>query len=405
MNRLRLIPALIVAINLLALAPAIAVSGGKPLVVLISIDGFRADYLHRGNSPTLDALAKNGTSTRGLVPSFPSVTFPNHYSMATGLFPDHHGIVNNTMSDPTIPGPSFALLARGVLANPRWWEEGVPIWVTLKRNGKRSSTLFWPGSEVVIDGVRPDDWLAYNDAMASAERADKLLSWLDRSDEERADFATLYFSEVDTTGHRFGPDSPEVGEAVKRVDSAVQAFVAGLDRLGLRDQTDLVIVADHGMAEVDPAHAIALQGLLSGLATAKIQWIGAVAGISVGAQEREAALKQFASETHMSCWRKAAMPERFHFGTHRRIPDIVCLAQIGWTVVAKSDQPITRGQHGYDPAEQMMWGLFLATGPRIKQQELDLVENVNIYPLLCRLLGVQPEPNDASEELAGLVIK
>jgi predicted AlkP superfamily pyrophosphatase or phosphodiesterase len=377
----------------------------KPLTVLISIDGFKPGYMRRGSSPTLDALASNGVFADGLLPSFPSLTFPNHFTLVTGLFPDHHGIVNNTIFDPAIPGPPFALHARDVLANPAWWNEGTPLWVTLRRNGKRTSTLFWPGSDVVIQGVQPDDWLPYDDAMTSAERVEKLLSWLDRAESLRADFATLYFSEVDSYGHQFGPDSPEIAEAVKRVDTAIKRFMDGLDRLGLLDATDFVIVSDHGMAVAERSHVIDLKSLLAGLGTAKIRWIGPLAGFAIGAGERDASLSSLAGESHMTCWPKAAIPERFHFGAHRRIPDVVCLAQIGWFIASDPERPFSRGEHGYDPSEPDMWGLFLAAGPRINRQHLGLIDNVNVYTLLCRLTGVTPERNDGDDGPSRIVVR
>lgn len=382
-----------------------AVPAPRPLVLLVSIDGFKPAYLHRGNSPTLDAMAQAGATAKGLVPSFPSVTFPNHYSIVTGLVPDHHGIVNNRMQDATVPGPPFALGSRDALARPEWWSEGIPIWVTLKRNGKRTSTLFWPGSETLIHGVQPDDWLPYDDTLTSIARVDKLLTWLGRSTDERADFGTLYFSEVDTAGHRFGPVAPEVGEAVKRVDDAMARLLAGLERLGLRRATDIIVVSDHGMTEVSPKQVIDLTKVLSGIPSATIRWIGPLAGISIDAGERDAALERLAAQENLSCWPKGAIPERFRFGTHRRVPDVVCLARLGSTVVDNPLRPFVRGQHGYDPAEPDMWGIFFASGPRIYKQQLGLVANVDVYLLLCRLLGVQPERNDASERLAVSVVK
>lgn len=404
-NNSFLIFALLAIAAFIPLTPRVTHGSGKPLVVLIGIDGFKPGYLRRGNSPTLDALASKGTLADGLLSSFPSVTFPNHYTLVTGLFPDRHGIVNNTMSDPAIPGPPFSLAARDVLLNPAWWNAGVPIWVTLKRHGKRSSTLFWPGSEVPIQGLRPDEWLPYQETMTSAERAGTLLSWLNRREPERADFATLYFSEVDSFGHQFGPDAPETAEAVKRVDSAIEMFIAGLDRLGLLGSTDLVIVSDHGMAEVERSHVIGLKPLLTGIETAKIRWSGAVAGFSVGGSELQASLSQLASEKHMNCWPKSAMPGRFHFGTHRRIPDVVCLAQTGWIISDTAGRPFVPGQHGYDPMEPAMWGLFLAAGPRIDRQRLGLVKNVDVYALLCSLAGVPPERNDGDDGLSKAVVR
>jgi ectonucleotide pyrophosphatase/phosphodiesterase family protein 5 len=391
---------LLAVLILLAWVPCLA---AKPLVVLVSIDGFRPDYLKRGNSATLDELAERGASAKGLLPAFPSVTFPNHYSIVTGLVPDHHGIVNNTMFDPTVPGRPFSLAHRDALANPAWWNEGTPIWVTLHRQGKRSSTMFWPGSETPIHGVQPDDWLPYDNAMTSLDRVEKLLSWLDRPDDMRADFATLYFSEVDVYGHRFGPRGPEVGEAVRRVDSALRHFIAGLERLGIRDTTTLILVSDHGMVEVGGSQAINLKELLSGLDTVVLQWTGPVAGFAVAPNEREIALERLAGQQRMTCWPKSDIPQRLRLGQHRRVPDVVCLAQVGWTI--GDGRPSARGQHGYDPAEPDMWGLFIATGPGIAAHKLDLVDNIDVYPLLCRLLQVQPERNDASNALLELLVR
>jgi ectonucleotide pyrophosphatase/phosphodiesterase family member 5 len=391
---------LLVILALLVWPPGLA---AKPLVVLVSIDGFRADYLKRGNSPTLDGLIDSGASAKALISAFPSVTFPNHYSMVTGLFPDHHGIVNNVMFDPTMPGQPFSLASRNALANPAWWNEGTPIWVTLHRQSKRSSTMFWPGSETPIHGIQPDDWLPYSDAMTSFERVGKLLTWLDRSEDNRSDFATLYFSEVDSYGHRFGPSAPEVGGAVSRVDYALRHFIEGLERLGIRDTTDLIVVSDHGMAEVDRSQAIDLEALLRGLDTVALQWSGPVAGFAIAPSERETALNRLANERHMTCWPKSEIPERLHLGSHRRVPEVVCLAHVGWTIT--DGRPFRPGQHGYDPMEPDMWALFIAIGPHIAPRKLELVNNIEIYPLLCRLLGVLPETNDASNALADALVR
>jgi predicted AlkP superfamily pyrophosphatase or phosphodiesterase len=374
----------------------------KPLVILVSIDGFKPGYLHRGNSPTLDALAEKGTLAAGLISSFPSVTFPNHYAIVTGLVPDHSGIVNNTMYDPTVAGPHFKLSDRLALSNPQWWDDATPIWVSAHRAGLRTATLFWPGSEVAIHGVRPDMWLTYNQSISASDRSARLLAWLSAPDQSRADFATLYFDEVDTMGHKYGPGSQEVADAVARVDTALAVLVAGLERLGLAGVANLVIVSDHGMADVVKGQVIDLKSKLAGLASARVQWTGALAGIAVSAQEQAEALQRLSGDAHMNCWAKAAIPANFHYGTHRRIPDIVCLAQIGWSVETDISKRIP-GQHGYDPQEPDMWGLFLAVGPHISHGILPPFDNVAIYPLLCHLLGFQPEPNDAKLDLSAIV--
>lgn len=378
--------------------------GKKPLVILIGIDGFKPDYLLRGNSPTLDGMIETGAFARGLVPSFPSVTFPNHYTLVTGKVPDHHGIVNNVMVDPTILGPTFALAERLVISNPQWWNEAAPIWVTLERHHKRASTLFWPGSEVKIQGVTPSDWRHYEHGMSSEKRADALVNWLDSPDAERADFATLYFSEVDAAGHRFGPDSPEVADAVRRVDRAIGRLVAGLARLDLAAVTDLVVVSDHGMAKLLPGQVIDLKSLLAPFPSARVQWTGPLSGFVIAEAERGAALAALGRQEHLTCWPKAEMPARFRFGTHRRIPDIVCLSDVGWTTTPDPAKGLLPGDHGFDPEAPDMWALFLASGPRIRPGRLGLVRNVEVYPLLCRLAGVPEEPSDADGSLAEQVI-
>jgi predicted AlkP superfamily pyrophosphatase or phosphodiesterase len=166
-------------------------------LILISIDGFRADYLDRGITPTLGTWATDGVRADGMRPSFPTVTFPNHYTIVTGLRPDRHGIVNNYMQDPQIPGKTFKLSDREVQQDPRWWNEGEPIWVTAEKAGLRTATLFWPGSETEIRGHRPRDWTAYDKNMKYADRVDRVLSWLDRPAGERPRFLTLYFESVD----------------------------------------------------------------------------------------------------------------------------------------------------------------------------------------------------------------
>ncbi len=180
-------------------------------------------------------------------------------------------------------------------------------------------------------------------------------------------------------------------------------FIAGLERLGIRDTTTLIVVSDHGMAEVGRSQSIDLNGLLSGLDTVALQWSGPVAGFVVAPSERETALNRLAGESHMTCWPKSEIPQRLHLGSHRRVPDVVCLAQVGWTIT--DGRPFPPGQHGYDPAEPDMWGLFVAVGPGIAVRKLELVDNIDVYPLLCRLLGVPPETNDASNALADALVR
>jgi predicted AlkP superfamily pyrophosphatase or phosphodiesterase len=377
----------------------------KNLVLLVSIDGFRNDYLDRGITPNLSALAQQGTLAKKFEPVFPTITFPNHFALITGRYPDHNGIVNNTMYDPAKTDQVFRLSDRQAIENPLWWEEGTPLWVTLNKQGKRSSTLFWVGSESPIQGVQPNDWLRYEHALSSSERTQQLLRWLNRKDQDRADFATLYFSEVDSKGHEFGPDSPEVNASITSADQAIGELLQGLRALGLLEKTTLVVTSDHGMAHITPDRAVDLSAYTKELGSVRIQWAGPLAGFDSDSTDKPILLSRLKQNTNMDCWAKEDIPAKYHFGTHRRVPQVVCLAKAGWSTIAKAGQKVIMGQHGHDPSDPAMQGLFIIQGPQIKRNQLDTVRNIDVYNLLVRLLKVVGEKNDGQDTLYDLVIK
>ncbi len=384
-------------------------------VLLISIDGFRADYLDRGLTPTLSALAHEGVRAEAMRPSFPSLTFPNHYTLVTGLYPDHHGVVNNTMDDPAIPEQHFTLGNREVMANPQWWDQATPIWVTAQQQGLRSGTMFWPGSDVVIHGVRPTYWKTYDVTMPPPDRVDTVLGWLDLPEAERPQFLTLYFDAVDHAGHIGGPDSALVNTALHDTDEVIRRLIDGLKARGLLDRMNIVIVADHGMAATSPDRVVYLDELVDP-ALLKIVTNGVLTGIVPGpGQGRtvEAALLGRRGG-HVTCWRKAEVPASLHYGTNPRIPPILCLADPGWQMFthaalaegAAKGQSFALGQHGYEPAAPDMAALFLAHGPAFRLGWVERpFDNVDVYPLLARLLGIKPEPNDGSvDKIADMLV-
>jgi predicted AlkP superfamily pyrophosphatase or phosphodiesterase len=380
---------------LILVAAAGSVAAAPPLI-LVSLDGFRADYLQRGLTPTLTALAAEGVRSTGMRPSFPSLTFPNHYTLVTGRRPDRNGIVNNTMEDSAIPGATFTLANRAVTSDPRWWDEATPIWITAERQGVLAGTMFWPGSDVKIHGVLPSQWKLYDKGFPADARVDTLLSWLDLPAAQRPGFLTLYLEEVDTQGHGHGPDSPEVNAAITAVDAAIGRLVAGLKARGLYDGTNLIVVADHGMASVGVDQVIYLDDVAPAGSFRLISG-GAVAGLEpTPGHEAELAQALMAPRPHLSCWRKAEIPARLHYGTHRRVPSFVCLADDHWALTLHSahNHP-PAGQHGYDPANPDMAALFVAHGPGLARGVvLDGFDNVDVYPLMTTLLGIRPEPND-----------
>ena len=382
--------------------PAPAGAAGRPVhpVILISVDGLRADYLRRGITPHISALAARGVTTMAMRPSFPSLTFPNHYTLVTGLRPDHHGIVNNTMRDAEL-GP-FSMSIRSAVEEARWWNGAEPIWVTAEKAGIPTATMFWPGSEAAVCGVRPGRWLRFDGTMPNRARVDQLLAWLD--ERPTPGFATLYFDTVDHDGHEFGPDSPQLNAAVAEVDARIGDLLAGLKTRGIA--ANIVIVADHGMAQVSSDRRIFLESLLD---PASVQLVasGAVASLNPvagqGAAVKAALLKP---HPHMQCRAKADLPARLHYGRHPRVPAIICIADTGWTIwmsPPRADQPMRAlgGMHGFDPAAPEMAASFVAAGPAFRAGvALPPFDNVDVHPLLLRLLGLPAMQTDGKSGMA-----
>ncbi|RYF91039.1 MAG: alkaline phosphatase family protein [Caulobacteraceae bacterium] len=375
-------------------------AGPRPLTILVSIDGFRPDYLNAEDTPTLARLAAEGViAPAGMRPSYPSSTFPNHYTLVTGLRPDHHGIVSNTMLDPVLGG--FAMKNKDAVVDRRWWDQGEPIWVAAERAGIRTATLFWPGSEADIRGVRPTRSTTFDQGMASTARVDLLLSWLG-DPAERPGFATLYFDIVDTAGHSFGPGSPEVKSSAREVDAAISRLVDGLKAGGLEGKVNLLIVADHGMTAVTPGNLVIAD--LADPGAVRLVTGGAPATFAlIPGQEARGEALLLRPHEHMTCWRKGEVPKRLAYGTNPRVPAIVCMAQLGWTITnvegAARRKPYVRvtGAHGYDPAEPDMRALFLVWGPSVRSgATVGVFDNVGVYPLLARLIGVKPAKGDGT---------
>ena len=384
--------------------PSDPVAAQKPLVILISLDGFKPAYLSATETPHLYQLAHDGAQAKGLISAFPSLTFPNHVTLVTGQTPDHHGIVNNTMTDAATP-QRFTLGSREAVENPFWWQEARPIWVTLRQQGKIASTLFWPGSETTIQGMRPNDWLPYNHEMSHEERLQVLLGWLKRPADQRPDFATLYFSDLDSAGHNAGPDSAEVRLAAQKVDQSIGKLIAALKQSHLIQHTTLVVVSDHGMSLAPPDKVIQVKSLLSSFPSARWEWLGPTAGVRLNGEPTQEVLSALATLSHVACWPKQEMPKRFKFGAHRRIPDIVCLSEEGYAVSDNPNRKPPLGQHGYDPQLSDMHGLLIVHGPAIRQHQLGWVDNLEVYGLLTQLLGIQAEPNDGQGTLARQIMQ
>ncbi|WP_140985587.1 ectonucleotide pyrophosphatase/phosphodiesterase [Asticcacaulis tiandongensis] len=370
-------------------------------LILISIDGFHPDYLTRGVTPNLNAIGQKGVSA-AMRPSFPSVTFPNHYTLVTGLRPDHHGIVGNTMRDPQRPEQRFALSNAEAVTDRFWWDDGVPFWVSAEQAGMKTGTMFWPGSEADIRGVRPSYYVKFNQKLPGNARVDQVLAWLDLPEAERPQATTLYFDIVDTAGHHHGPDSERVNEAVASVDQSIGYLLEQLKARGLEGRVNIVVVSDHGMSPTSADRGVFLDELIPA-DSYRFVTLGPVAMLNaVDGRDAEVAAGLLKDHEHMQCWRKGEVPERLHFGTHRRVPEFVCMAEARWLIAQNRTKGVgyTGGAHGYDPESPDMASSFIAAGPDIRQGvALEVFDNVDVYPFVMRLLKLQPEPNDGSLKL------
>ncbi len=386
----------------------------KPTVILISLDGFRADYLEKYSAPTLQALAKEGVRAKWMTPSFPSLTFPNHYAIATGLYPDHNGIVANNMYDREFK-VLFTMGKREEVENGRWWL-GEPIWVTAEKQGQRAGAFFFPGTEAEIGGKRPSIWKPFDDKFPNFERVDTVLSWLDRPEKERPTIITLYYSDVDHAGHDHSPDSDAVKEAIATVDSCLARLVEGLKKRGIEDRVNLIIVSDHGMAPVDPKNVVALDDYFDASQAEIVAWNGAMVHIFAKPDKVEAiyaSLKQ-KSPPHVTVYKKEDLPWRFHYGPSHRIGEIVALAEEGWSMSSRdrirpapADGPVKyRGAHGFDNRLESMRAIFIAKGPAFKQGTMvEPFANVDVYNVMARILGLTPAKNDGNEETVKAVLR
>lgn len=337
-------------------------------------------------------------------PSFPVLTFPNHYTIITGLRPDRHGIVGNTIEDENIPGVRFHASNVDAVQDGRWWEQATPLWVTARQRGLVASTMFWPGSEAPIHGIRPSDWVPYDKALQGNARVDRVLAWFDRPPATRPRLVVMYLDAIDIVGHHDGPHSAQIDAALVDVDATLDRLLRGLRRQGLLDRMNIVIVSDHGMAAVGPAHVIQLDDVVPP------EWIeppitGELAGIRPKpGRESDVEGRLLRQHPHMQCWRRQDMPRRLRYGGNPRVPPLLCQADEGWTIKPPewrgAGKRLNRGSHGYDPDSPTMRAIFIAAGPAFPAGRVVApFDNVDVYPMLARLIGVQPLPGDGATDL------
>ncbi|XP_066278029.1 venom phosphodiesterase-like [Branchiostoma lanceolatum] len=376
----------------------------EPPVLLISIDGFKAEYLLRNITPTIGRMARCGVHAPYMYSQFPTVTFPNHYTIVTGLYGESNGITENNMYDPVF-NTSFCLGCNESFV-PAWWG-GEPLWNTVKKQGKRSGTFFWPGSDVKVEGMYPDYYRRYDGSVAYEDRVNQILKWLELPENERPSFLTLYFSQVDTTGHIYGPNSKEIRESLEEIDCTMAQLMDGLAERDLLGCINIITVADHGMAETSCDRVVRLDKLTD--TSGMYIYSGSVGRIRPFRPDTENTFDPVAvadsltcASPHMTVYNKQDLPKRFHFVNNRRIEDVVISVVDNWLVARSAEDNYASafcdgGAHGYDNEYRSMHALFVAHGPAFKQNtKSQPFQNIELYDLMADLVGVTPAPNNGT---------
>lgn len=391
------------AITVLAACALLARPGlPHPYVVLVSIDGFRYDYAEKYHANNILAIGNAGAAAEALIPSFPTVTFPNHVSIVTGQYPEHHGLVGNSFWDPA----RKEMYSMNRAATESAFYGYKPLWVIAEEQKMKSAAMFWPTSDAEISGVRPSYWSLYDGRVPNEQRVAKVLAWLKLPETERPHFITLYFSDVDSSGHSTGPDSAETEQAVLRVDKLVGDLWTGIQAIPL--PINLIVVSDHGMQTVEGSINLSEY---TDLSKARVVTEGPVA--LVYAPDSETSEKVYADlkgkSPKFDIYRRKETPRGWRFSENERIGDLVICAKEATSLSTAPPRQRpgggrggSRGTHGFDPAEfKTMNGIFYAAGPNVRPgSQIKAFENVNVFPFMVKILGLQSPPGiDGSEKV------
>jgi alkaline phosphatase D len=388
---------LLIVFGLLFILPGFRKASRKPFknyVVLVSLDGFRWDYSSLYKTPNLDNMAREGVKADRMISSFPTVTFPNHYSIATGLYPDHHGLINNSFPAPDL-GLFYRMGDRTAVENAAFYG-GEPLWVTAEKQGVRAASFFWVGSEAPVGGIHPSYWKIYDEKVTYSERIDTVIKWLGYPREKRPEFVTLYFDEPDAISHDFGPASPETGKVVESLDSLMGLLRVKLSSLPDAKRINLIILSDHGMAHVSSEKYINIKAIVPTRMIASISGSNPVYLINATEGKRDSVLYLINNAKGLKAWKKSEVPSKWHYGTNIRIPEIVVVADSSWSIGTRTDGRSLRvGAHGYDNQNSDMFAIFYATGPAFRKNfKFSEINNVDVYNLVCRILNIKPAKND-----------
>ena len=387
--------------------PSIEKSAPNPLI-LISVDGLRPDYLNHIETPNFDYLIENGVLAKHMIPVFPTKTFPNHYSLVTGLYTENTGIVANNMFDKTI-GERYTMSNRDAVMDKRWYG-GEPIWVTAEKQNMRAGTLFWPGSEAPIMDTYATHWLEYEHNMPHNARVDTLISWLQLPVEIRPKLMTFYLSQVDSYGHRYGPNSDSVKVAVREADRTIGYLIDELKRIEVWPDVHILITSDHGMTEVSNDRVIHLDKIIDLELVDVIDWSPVAMMEPKDFANRNAIYEKLKSnESNYKVFMKRDIPSHYRIANNPRTPEILMIADLGYTITTSTiaeTRDFTGGAHGYDQREPDMRSFFLGYGPKLKQNTVvEPFQSIHVYELMTNLLNLTPARNNGSLDSVRTVLR
>ena len=368
-----------------------------PYVILISFDGFRWDYVHRSITPNLDKMKERGVSALSLRPAFPSKTFPNHLAIITGMYPENHGIIFNTFLDP-FSGDYYSLGDSNAVRNSTWYW-GEAFWETAERQGITTASYFWPGSELPELHRRPTLRENYDHDRPYEDRVEGVTNWLQLPQTQRPHFITLYFHDTDSYGHQYGPDSEEINQSIQRLDRMIGLLYDNLNEIEMQDSVNVIVVSDHGMAEISEDRVINIGNLISEY---EYQVGGSSQVVMIDPADdkiEEVCSELKENENHYKVYLKEDVPDYFHFSNHPYIYPIVAIAEAGWIFSERDDYEIRgKGDHGFDNHHTDMHGIFIADGPAFKDgYQTGTIWNIDVYSLLCKIFNITPSANTDSE--------
>ena len=335
--------------------------------------------------------------SEGLVPVFPSKTFPSHLSIVTGNYPVNHGIISNRMYDQEFNETYYIGQGSKAVVDPKWYESE-PIWVTAEKQNKVAMTMFWPGSDAKIMGINPSEYHVYDGSISHDSRINQIISWIKMDIDRRPDIITLYFSYVDSQGHKHGPESDEIKEAIQEMDRVVGNLTSKLEEIGVFENCNIIMTSDHGMAQLSPDKIIFIDDYIDLEKVYVVDWSPVIAIIPDDINETYDQL--FNKHPNLNIYKKGDIPSRLHYNEHRRIAPIIGIANEGWSITTRDRfeaENYLGGNHGYDPKYQSMHGIFIAKGPAFQlNKDIPPLHSIHLYEMMCHILNIEPATNDGS---------